>query len=271
MIVPQLFVSLCILFCNTSYFFFVIQECRCGALHCRLYFGKKGDKIKKQLYCYIFDLKCTQEIAILKREVRGNDTIITEYEIDAECDNLFIDIILKFLRKNKENQINPYINTFPQTKLSSALCKVEIDHNQWALIADIEINQNIVIGQLIGIEYTEKEFNDIFRGPKYVYKNTDYAIENLLTMENGQKHVIILDQYGLSINKNIDNKPYLMHCMVRSSKKNNVNINKENCHFITVNVNGWPSTFLLTKKLIKMGEQLMVIFDQSDITMSNNM
>lgn len=144
---------------------------------------------------------------------------------------------------------------------------------QFGLRAKVDLAAMTVLGQYVGVEYLEDEFHAVFSGTqedamKNIYAFTlsvgdDPTNSKMKKQSAGARSgpKIVIDPLGLDANGN-GLKPMVMmlnDCRTDISKaeKTKEDERAENVLFAKVSLNGWPSIFVITKRDIKAGEELL--------------
>ena len=132
----------------------------------------------------------------------------------------------------------------------------------FGVFASAKIPKNTVIGRNLGFELTNREWNEIFDFTKCDLKNTPYlfsfAVDEKARDSHDDSRTITID----SIAGGMHNLKllYINDC------RNNINEPElsaedmvwQNCMFVVVRVQGWPSAFVVTTKTILKGGELLL-------------
>ena len=144
-------------------------------------------------------------------------------------------------------------------------------NGQYGIRARMDIPKHTVVGQYIGIEYLESEFHEAYsrtvqNAIKNIYAFTLSVGDNPTSNKNKSKTSnnnypkIVIDALGFKEEEHKSNTLiYINDCRsdISSEQKSNDDTKFENVMFAKVALNGWPSIFVITKREIKKGEELL--------------
>jgi len=248
-------------------------------------FEKPADADNDELH---IKAKRTKGVDALKRSVRARyDTSKWKCEGDEELFPLF-DAILSFLNENEEDVVAPFVliggeneesAPLPQSSVVEKYTIVESARcpslkGQFGLRAKCRIPAATVLGQYTGVEYLEEEFHEIYAGAnealarKNIYAFTLSVTNRPSTRAESvggtgaeEAHRIVVDALAFDRDEN-GNKPLLIYindCRrdISQTGKSGEDEQAENVHFAKVSLNGWPSIFVVTKRDIMAGEQIL--------------
>eukprot|EP01084_Bolivina_argentea_P093108 167481_1 len=241
--------------------------------------------------------KHTKGVDRLKKSIRSQyDTSKWKIAGD-EALYVYFDSILAFLNENEENVVIPQIlmpkrgrnpmdvdNEDENYRLiSQSEClekyrivndvRVPVLNGEHGVRCLMDIPQHTVVGQYCGVEYLESEFHNAFIGTRENVEKNIYAFTLMVGghrsgSESPQGNTptptkkIVIDAHGFHMNAPNGTKPLLLYindCRADISAKHKTQDDEkhENVMFCKVSLNGWPSIFVITKRVAKKGEQLL--------------
>eukprot|EP01084_Bolivina_argentea_P224885 380168_1 len=168
-------------------------------------------------------------------------------DINNKCMNVF-DVIHKY--KIIQHERIPQLN------------------GQFGVMATMDIPKYVCLGQYIGSEIEQISFGKIFDGTNEEYEHNVYAFDQKID-EGELKKIGVIESKWFVIDPKVGkwkNDELLMSFVNdcrqdigknKPTKKDNKFFNVE---FVGVKVNGWPQTFLVTKRKVRKGEELMTFY-----------
>ena len=237
---------------------------------------------------FVVNWRRTVGVQQLKESVRGGyDNGKWKCEGDNELYGYF-DSILEFLNENEEDVVVPLIlfpkdsdvamagghhddedvATRPQHEVLEQFeigrhDRVQALNGQRGLRAKVDVPAMTVLGQYVGAEYLEEEFHAAFSG------TAEFAAKNMFafTLSVGDRKktkgplpTIVIDPLGLEDPDGL--KPVVMmlndcRADISSPDKTAADERAENVVFAKVSLNGWPTLFVITKRRVKAGEEIL--------------
>ena len=131
--------------------------------------------------------------------------------------------------------------------------KIPLYDESYRLVAQCDIGKNVVLGQYLGVQVLETEYEDIYDSTtlqnEYDLFQYNQSIDALQPTESIPCLEISIDAMRLQKQYRVD-VPFLVMRDCESAIAQNV-------VFAKVFVNDWPAIFLLTTQQIKKGEELL--------------
>ena len=240
---------------------------------------------------FVVNWRRTVAVQSLKERVRGGyDAGKWKCEGDNELYGYF-DSILEFLNENEEDVVVPLILFPKDVAMAGALGvgggggdedtvtrpqravleqfeigrhdRVRALDGQRGLRAKVDIPAMTVLGQYVGAEYLEAEFTAAFGGTAEEDRRNEFAFT--LSVGDRKKAAgplpqIVIDPLGL---QSVDGvRPMVMllndcRADIAAPSKSAEDERAENVVFAKVSLNGWPTLFVITKRRVKAGEEIL--------------